>query len=88
MSKESGDQNGESAAAMWAGVTLERSGDPDTAVRFFLMALHLSWELKAYDDIVATLREMAPLLDQTNDDTRGEPAFQKAAHVIEVLGFD
>ena len=80
-----GDKDGEMAAAMWAGVTLTRGGEPDAAVNIFLIALQRANELGSNEDMVAVLQEMAPLLDRISDKTRRHPGIRRATELIELL---
>jgi hypothetical protein len=82
------DKDGESAAAMWAGVTLTRGGEPDAAVQIFLVALQRASEIGAHEDMVATLQAMAPLLHQVSRKTRQHPGVRRAAELIQALGLE
>ena len=81
-----GDKDGESAAAMWAGLVYKRSGNAAEAVMMFLIALQRLHELDAYDDMGGVLREMAPLLDGLQPEMRQHPGVRRAAFLIEQLG--
>jgi hypothetical protein len=83
-----GDKNGEAAAAMWTGVTYKKGGNADKAVMMLLIALQSSVETEAENDIIATLREMAPLLSEVSRKTRDHPGVRRAGELIEQLGLD
>jgi hypothetical protein len=83
---ELGDKDGESTAAMWAGLTLVRGGEPDAAARMYLVVLQRANELGAYEDMVTTLQAMAPLLDHITPETRHHPGVERAAALIQTLG--
>jgi hypothetical protein len=77
-----GNKDGEAAAAAWAGRAYKKAGQAESAVHFFLIALQRSWELNATNDMVDTLRQMAPLLDKISPATRQDPGVQLAAKLI------
>jgi tetratricopeptide (TPR) repeat protein len=79
-----GNKDGEATAAAWAGRALKKAGDADNAVRMFLVALQCSQELKAYEDMADTLRQMAPLLGQISPELRRHPGVRRAAELIEL----
>jgi len=77
------DQDREATAAEWAGRVLTKLGEPEAAVRIFLVALERSMELKAYDEMADTLLQVAPLLDKIGPDLRQDPGVRLAASLIE-----
>lgn len=85
---QSGNKDGESAAAMWTGLTYKRGGNADKAVMMFLISLQRSLELNSYSDMAFVLREMAPLLDVLKPKTRRHRGVRWAARLVEELGLD
>lgn len=78
-----GDKAEEATVASWLAYTYKKAGLAEQAVLFFLINLQLSRELNAADDILDSLREMAPLLDQVSPATRAKPGVRLAAELIE-----
>jgi tetratricopeptide (TPR) repeat protein len=88
LNQDLGNKTGEATVAAWLAYTYKKAGHAESAVRFFLMALQLSRELNAVDDMVDSLREMAPLLDQVSPATRQQPGVRLAAELIEKLNLN
>jgi hypothetical protein len=59
-----GNKEGEATATAWAGRAYKNAGQAERAVRSFLIAVQLSSELGETNDVIDSLRHMAPLLDK------------------------
>ncbi len=77
-----GNKAEEATVASWLAYIYKKAGLAEQAVLFFLINLDLARNLNAAD-VLDSLREMAPLLDQISPATRQKPGVRFAAELIE-----